>query len=38
VDTELKAAFLRMYMKKRKAGFLETAIQLGAYLETDNFL
>lgn len=38
VDTETRAAYLRMYMKKRKAGFLETAIQVGAFLETDNFL
>jgi hypothetical protein len=25
-------------VKKRKSGFLESAVQLAAYLETDNFV
>jgi S1-C subfamily serine protease len=38
VDYEHRAAFLRIVVRKRKAGFMETAIQLASYLEVDNFL
>lgn len=38
VDTDLRAAFIQILIKKRKAGFLESGMQLGAYLETDLFL
>jgi serine protease Do len=38
VDTDLRAAFIQIIIKKRKAGFIESGIQLGAYLETNSFL
>jgi len=38
VDSDLRAAFIEIIIKKRKAGFLESGMQLGAYLETDSFL
>ena len=38
VDRDLRAAFIRIEIKKRKAGFLESGVQLGAFLETDSFL
>jgi serine protease Do len=38
VDEENRYAILRIYVKKRKSGFLESAVQLAAYLETDNFI
>lgn len=38
VDLENRVAFLRLVVRKRKAGFMETAIQLASYLEVDNFL
>lgn len=38
IDNELRAAFIQIVIKKRKAGFLESGMQLGAYLETDSFL
>ncbi len=38
VDRELRAAFIEIIIKKRKAGFLEAGVQLGAYLESDRFL
>lgn len=38
VDRDLRAAFIQIIIKKRKAGFLESGVQLGAYLETDSFL
>jgi serine protease Do len=38
VDRENRYALLRIYVKKRKAGFLESIIQLAAYLETDVFI
>ncbi len=38
VNLEHRVVLLRIQVKKRKAGFLESAIQLGAYLETDNFI
>lgn len=31
-------AILQIYVKKRKSGFLESVIQMAAYLETDNFI
>ncbi len=37
VDKKKKLAILQIYIKKRKAGFLESVVQLAAYLETDNF-
>ena len=38
VDPDLRAAFIQIVIKKRKAGFLESGVQLGAFLETDTFL
>ncbi|SIQ21976.1 serine protease, S1-C subfamily, contains C-terminal PDZ domain [Alkalispirochaeta americana] len=38
VDTDLRAAFIQIVIKKRKAGFLESGLQLGSFLETDSFL
>lgn len=38
VDRNLRAAFIQIVIKKRKAGFLESGVQLGAFLETDSFL
>ena len=38
VDRDLRAAFIQIIIKKRKAGFIEAGVQLGAYLETDSFL
>lgn len=38
VDRDLRAAFIQIIIKKKKAGFIESGIQLGAYLETDSFL
>ena len=38
VDRELRIAYLRIVVKKRTEGFMQTSIQLPAYLETDNFL
>jgi S1-C subfamily serine protease len=38
VDSDLRAAFIEILIKKRKAGFLESGVQLGAFLETDTFL
>ncbi|MBA7701261.1 hypothetical protein ES703_109994 [subsurface metagenome] len=38
VDTEHRFALLRLFVKKRKSGFLESVIQLAAYLETDTFI
>jgi serine protease Do len=38
VDPDLRAAFIQILIKKRKAGFLESGVQLGAFLETDTFL
>jgi hypothetical protein len=29
---------LRIYVKKRKSGFMESVVQLAAYLETDIFI
>jgi hypothetical protein len=38
IDMENRFAILRIYVKKRKSGFLESAVQLAAYLETDVFI
>jgi serine protease Do len=38
LDMENRFAFLRIYVKKRKSGFLESIVQLAAYLETDIFI
>ncbi len=38
IDSERKIALLRMVIKKRKAGFLESSIQLGAYIDVDYFI
>jgi len=38
VDDELRIAFLRIVVKKRTEGFMQTGIQLPAYIETDTFL
>ncbi|HKJ85293.1 MAG TPA: trypsin-like peptidase domain-containing protein, partial [Spirochaetia bacterium] len=37
-DDELDAVFLRMFIQKRTEGFMQTSIQLPAYVERDNFL
>ncbi|MBT3275829.1 MAG: PDZ domain-containing protein [Spirochaetales bacterium] len=38
VDEENRGVYLQIVVKKRKAGFIERGIQLGAYLEIDNFI
>jgi len=38
VDPEQRAVFIQIYVKKRKAGFLESIIQIPASLETPNFI
>lgn len=38
VDRDLRAAFIEIIISRRKAGFLETGVQLGAFLETNNFI
>lgn len=38
IEEEYRIAVLQMYVMKRKAGFLEKAIQLAAYLEIDYFI
>lgn len=38
VDDDLRAAFIEIIIKRRKAGFVETGVQLGAFLETNSFL
>lgn len=38
VDIDNRFAVLRLFVKKKKSGFLESVIQLAAYLETDTFL
>jgi serine protease Do len=38
IDSEQKIALLQMIIKKRKAGFLESSIQLGAYIDVDYFI
>jgi serine protease Do len=38
LDMENRYALLRIHVQKRKSGFLESAVQLAAYLETDIFI
>lgn len=38
IDKENRVGYLRIVIRNRKAGFIEKAIQLGAYLEIDNFI
>lgn len=38
VDTEARYALLQIFVKKRKAGYLERVIQLAAYLDPDTFV
>jgi S1-C subfamily serine protease len=38
VDEDQRAALLQIFIRKRKAGFLEAGIQLASYLELDNFI
>jgi S1-C subfamily serine protease len=38
VDTKLRVVLMQLAIKKRKAGFLEGGIQLGAYFEQNNFI
>jgi membrane-associated protease RseP (regulator of RpoE activity) len=38
LNRDARALLIQIIVKKRKAGFLETGLQLGAYLETDNFI
>jgi serine protease Do len=38
VDKEKGYALLQVVIKKRKAGFIESAVQIASYLETDNFI
>ncbi len=37
-DERLRVVFLRMFIQKRTQGFLQTGMQLPAYVERDNFL
>jgi S1-C subfamily serine protease len=37
-DDEFEAVIIRLFVKKKEAGFMETGIQLAAFLETDIFL
>jgi serine protease Do len=38
VDTDKGYAILQVVIKKKRAGFIESAIQIATYLETENFL
>jgi serine protease Do len=38
VESEKGFAVLQIYVKKRKAGFIESVVQIAAYLETPDFL
>jgi S1-C subfamily serine protease len=38
VDLEKRLVYLRIYIKKKKAGFFESVLQLAAYMELDNFI
>jgi serine protease Do len=38
LDKEQRFVVAVFYVKKRKAGFLESAVQIAAYLESDNFI
>ncbi|MBN1834258.1 MAG: trypsin-like peptidase domain-containing protein [Spirochaetales bacterium] len=38
LDEENRFAVMQIYVKKKKSGFLESAVQMAAYLETENFI
>ncbi len=38
IDDENRVGYLQIVVKKKKAGFIERAIQLGTYLEIGNFI
>lgn len=38
IDKKNRIAVLKVFVKKKKAGFFESILQLAAYLETDNFI
>ncbi len=38
IDNEKGIALLQMIIKKRKAGFIESSMQIGTYLKTDNII
>ena len=38
VDTDKGYAAIQVVIRKKRAGFVESAIQIAAYLETDNFI
>jgi len=38
IDMKNRVAILQVFVKKRKAGYFESIVQLAAYLETDNFI
>jgi serine protease Do len=38
VDADKGYALLQVVIKKKRAGFIESAIQIASYLETDNFI
>ncbi len=38
VDKERGLVYMQVFVKKRRQGFLESIIQIGAYMETDNFV
>jgi len=38
IDEDNRVALLQIHVKKRKSGFLESVIQIGAYLESDKIL
>ncbi len=38
IDEENRVVYLQIVVKKKKAGFIERVIQLGAYLEVPNFI
>ena len=38
VDEDLRAAFLRIFIKKRRTGYLENILLLAAPLEQNSFL
>jgi hypothetical protein len=37
VDDDIRAAFIQIVVKKRKAGFIESGVQLGSFLESNVF-
>ncbi len=38
IDREKRFVILQIYIKKKKAGFLESVLQMVAYMESDNFI